>query len=236
MPSTLTMQSAINWTLPYVHYQPLLIAYFEPALTNANLVKQTVLGAPFIWPWNRAESNPIACTTGVQSYMSVLPDFGFIEKAWIKTFDDDKLMELEVQTSLSGDVTQERPQFIAAQKDDGQGNITFRLIPAPDQPYILTVQYQKKATPIYSPASLWDPIPDELSYIFFNGFLAMSLPVTGDGRFPTFNDRFIAHLLGAQDGLDQMQKNIFLAKWLDVMKQTGRAQTQSQQGTASRGR
>lgn len=232
MGSNVNIQQTVTWTSPYVHYQPLSIGGLDPAITNANLVKQTMLGAPFTWPWNRAESPGIACSIGTQDYPQALPDFGFIEKAWITIDGDTK--ELTNQRTLSKDDTKGRPQYISAQNDDGAGNITFRLMPRPSKACILNVCYQKKSNPIVSLGSRWTPIPDELGYIYQFGFLALGLMVTGDVRFPIFNDRFIAHLLGAQDGLDEMQRNLFLGTWLDVMRTVQRSQTQLQQGTASR--
>lgn len=234
MSSTINLQQTILWTGPYVHYQPQTIGGLEPAISNANLIKTTMLGAPFAWPWNRAETTPIVCTPGTQDYTAALPDFGHIEKAWL--VNGAEIKEISVKTTLSKDSTSARPTFVSVHIDDGQGNITFRLTPNPDLAYSLVVQYQRKALLMSSLASFWDPIPDELSYIFNPGFLAMSLPISGDARFPIFNDRFIAHLLGAQDGIDDLQRNIFLGQWLDVVKQTSRAQIMPQQGIASRGK
>jgi hypothetical protein len=234
MSSTINLQQSILWSGPYLHYQPQTIGGLEPALSNANLIKSTMLGSPFAWPWNRAETPAIACTPGTQDYTSLLPTFGHIEKAWIVLAG--KITEISVKTSLSKDSTSERPTVVSVHLDDGFGHITFRLTPNPDKAYSLVVQYQQKAIVMSSMASRWDPIPDELSYIFNPGFLAMGLMITGDARFPIFNDRFVAHLLGAQDGLDDLQRNIFVGDWLNVMKQTSRAQIMPQQGIASRGK
>jgi hypothetical protein len=222
------------WTGPYVHFQPLAIGGQDPALANANLIKQTILGPPFVWPWNRVETNGTACTAGTQDYTLSLPDFGFIEKAWIQFGSEVK--EVTNQRTLSRDSAQERPQFISVQKDDGAGNLTFRLSPTPNKAYTLTICYQRKSYPLLSLGSRWDPIPDELGYLYKYGYLGLSMMITGDARFPIFNDRFISHLLGAQDGLDEMQRNIFLSNWLDVMKQVQRASSHTQQGTVSRGK
>jgi hypothetical protein len=236
MPATLNLQQTILWTGPFVRYQPLIIGGNEPSMSNANLIKQTVLGAPFCWPWNRAESAPIVCVAGTQDYVAALPTFGFIEKAWVQDPDTQEIKEIEVATALSKDSTKGRPDKISVQIDDGAGNITFRVLPAPNKAYILTVLFQQKPILMSSMANRWNPIPDELSYIYQYGFLALSMMITGDSRFPIFNDRFVAHLLGAQDGLDEMQKNIFIANWTEYTKQVLRAQIQPQQGTQSRGR
>jgi hypothetical protein len=234
MASTINLQATVTWSLPYIDYQPLTIGGPDPAVTNANLVKQTMLGPPFTWPWNRVESAPIDCVAETQDYVAALDDFGFIEMAWVE-FDGD-IKEVKNKRTISKDGTFGRPEFIAAQLDDNAGNITFRLMPCPDKAYVLTVVYQRKASKVLSLAGLWSPIPDELSYIFNYGFLALGMPLTDDPQFQTFNDRFIAHLLSAQDGLDEMQRNIFIANWLDVTKQIQRSGMQAQQGTLSRTR
>lgn len=232
MAATLNLQQTILWTGPYIRYQSLTIGGLEPAVSNANLVKSTILGAPFAWPWNRSQSAPISCAAGQQDYTVPLTDFGFIEKAWITLAG--VTTEIEVVSPLAVDSTQARPAHIAVQQDDGEGSITFRLMPAPDAAYVLTVLYQKKCLAMSSLASRWAPIPDELGYIYQYGFLALSLMVTQDARFPIFNDRFVAHLLGAQDGLTSLQRSIFLAGWLDVMAMGQRAQAGTQQGMAGR--
>lgn len=236
MPSTINLQQTVLWTGPYVRYQPQTIGGLEPAISNANLIKQTILGAPFCWPWNRAEAGPFNCIVGQQDYAESLPLFGFIEKAWLTDPTSQEIKEITVKTSLGRDSTKGRPDFIAAQTDDGSGNITFRLTPAPSKAYILTVLYQQKATVITSLANRWNPIPDELSYLFQYGYLAMALMIIRDASFPIFNDRFIAHLLGAQDGLDELQKNIFIANWEAYTKQVMRSAMLPQQGIQSRGR
>jgi hypothetical protein len=240
MASTLNLQQTLLWTGPFLHYQPLTIGGTEPAVSNANLVKSTILGPPFTWASNRAESAPITLIPGTQDYLVNLPNFGFLEKAWVTLTTGvapnttTTTTEITVSRGLSKDSTSGRPDHIAVQLDDNAGNITFRLMPDPDQAYTLTVCFQQKALPMTSLASLWNPIGDELSYIFNFGFLAMSLILTGDARFPIFNDRFISHLLGAQDGLDEMQRNIFLGNYLEVMRQVQRNGMQTQQGVMGR--
>jgi hypothetical protein len=60
-----------------------------------------------------------------------VPDFGFMEKAWVKEVDNSDLKELEIRTSLAASVEKARPQFISAQSDDNAGNISFRLMSPP---------------------------------------------------------------------------------------------------------
>lgn len=227
------LQATLNWCLPHLGYQPLTIGGLEPALSNANMVKQTILGPPFCWNWNRA-TLPIVCTLNIQDYVEALSDFGFIEKAWVQNADATDIKELEVENALAATKEKARPRFVAAQNDDSAGNITFRTMPKPDEAYTLSVLYQKKTVLMTSLASLWSPIPDELSYIFNFGFLALSSILNNDPRFQVFNQRFLSHLLGNQQGLDEMKRNIFLGNWLEITKAAISAQVKTTQGNAAR--
>jgi hypothetical protein len=83
-------------------------------------------------------------------------------------------------------------------------------------------------------ASFWYPIPDELGYVFNHGFLSLALLINGDSRFQVFNQRFMAHLLGRQGGLDATERNIFLNNWLGVTSQLQTSQLNTQQRIAAR--
>jgi hypothetical protein len=229
----LNLQATMLFAAPYIGFQPMTIGGLEPALTAANIVKQTILGAPFTWAWNRGSAT-IACVQGTQDYVKALSDFGFIEKAWATSADGNSIYEMQVKQPLSKSKETGRPDFISAQLNDGAGNITFRTLVAPQEAYNIEVLYQKKAVLMTSPASLWYPIPDELSHIFNWGFLALATLLVEDGRSERFMQRFIAHLLGAQDGLDAMQKQIFLGNWLEITKSLQRATQSAAQGTQAR--
>lgn len=231
--TTRNLQATLLWCLPYVNSMPLTIAGNDPALSNANLIMQTILGAPFCWRWNRAELT-INAVVNQQDYVKAVPDFGFIEKVWWQSADGTDIKECEVRNTQALTKEQGRPNWVSAQSDDGAGNITFRLSNRANETGIVTVQYQKKAPALTSLASLWAPIPDELAYIFDYGFLALAQMLNDDPRYPISNQRFTSHLLGAQDGLDEMQRNIFLGNWLDITKQVQRAQGKAQQGLAAR--
>jgi hypothetical protein len=233
MPSSLNLQSTLNWCLPHLGYMPLTVGGLEPAVSDANMVLQTLLGPPFCWRWNRGVTT-INATNVNQDYAVALSDFGFIEKVWIDNLAQDDIKEFEIVNALSATREKARPAKIAAQADDGAGTITFRLMPIATENSVVTVLYQKKAVLMTSLASLWSPIPDELSYIYNWGFLALSSVLSNDPRFPIFNQKFLSHLLGAQQGLDEMQRNIFLGNWLEVTKAAISASAKTQQGIAAR--
>lgn len=232
MASTINLVQTVIWSAPFLHYQPQTIKGEEPALTSANIIRSTILGPPFTWPWNRVESEPIVLTAGTQDYVVSLPDFGFLEKAWVTTGEEIK--EIIVKRALTKSSFKATPEYVAVQLQDGAGNITVRFLQPPSVDGTAVLVYQRKSFPMTSTFNRWDPIPDELNHIYSPGYLAMAMLMTGDARFPIFNDRFVAHLLGSQDGLDEMQKNIFIANWTDYTRQVQSNALRNQQGIGSR--
>jgi hypothetical protein len=236
------LMSSALFSLPFLGYQPVNISNGEPAITAGNLAKQTILGAPFTWPWNRANftvliggttddfGNPIPAT---QDYNIPLPKFGFLEKVWLLD-SNGKVMEIKVKLALSWESVIQRPASIAAQTVNDDGTVTLRLNTVPDGPYTLSGCYQMVPPTISSLASSWAPIPDQYGYIYEWGFLAFVSMLTKDARSPAFMQRFIAHLLGAQDGLTATQRNIFVGNFLEVLTEPQRATSNVQQGQAAR--
>jgi hypothetical protein len=151
--------------------------------------------------------------------VSGLSSFGFLEGGTVAG-EDNKPWAVAVRNFLESDASGARPQFCSPLIDDGQGNITFRLSPSPEgTAYSAILLYQKKAPLMNSLASMWGPIPDERNYICQWGFLAMMSLIGNDARFGEYNTKFIVGLLGAQGGLTDMERNIFLANWTRVLSQ-----------------
>jgi hypothetical protein len=233
MSTTLNLQASMLFSLPFIGYQPVNISNGEPAVTAANLTKQTILGAPFKWPWNRNSITFDTDTTNTDYYLDIV-DFGFLEQVWLID-SKGKVNEIEVRKSLAAESVTKRPSSIAAQLMDSIGGVTLRLNAIPDQIYTVDGWYQRAPVLMSSTANTWGPIPDHLSYIYNWGFLSFVSLLTKDARFPIFGQRFTSHLLGAQDGLTALQRNIFLGNWLDVMSAQERAQLNTQQGVQARG-
>lgn len=233
MSVTRNLQSSALFSMPFLGYQPVNVSNGEPAITAGNLTKQTILGAPFKWNYNR-ESFSVTTEMGIQDYYVTLGNFGFLEQLWL-TDPNGKVSEIEVRSSLALESAVKRPSSGAAQLMDETGNITLRLNTLPDQIYTVTGLYQIAPTLMSSLANTWGPIPDHLAYIYDWGFLSFVSLLTKDARFPIFAQKFVSHLLGAQEGLTALQRNIFLGNFLEVVNQQGRAQMQTQQGVAARG-
>lgn len=121
------------------------------------------------------------------------------------------------------------PNQIAPQIDDNAGNITFRLLPVPDRSYTVTVVFQKRIPSLMTTlSSTWAPIPDHYSYIYQWGFLALMQAYNYDTRWSQSSQKFVSALLGAAEGLNEEQKNIFQRAWLDTITEQ---QTRSQEAT-----
>jgi hypothetical protein len=224
------LESSTLFSLPFLGYQPADISNGEPALTAGNTIKQTILGAPFKWPWNRGVFE--VDVTAEQDYLYAATDWGFIEQAWI-TNGKGEVKEIPVKSSLSAESAKARPQSMAVQLQDADG-VTLRLNTIPDQPYTLTGFYQKAPMLMTSMAASWAPIPDNLGYIYDWGYLGMLSMITKDIRQPLFLQKFVSHLLGAQDGLTALQRNIFIGEWLGLMTQQERATGNTNQGIQAR--
>lgn len=231
MSSTRNIQSSLLFALPFIGYQPGNISNGEPAVQAANLTKQTILGAPFKWAWNRS-SFSIEVDGESQDYVLELAQYGFLEQAWL-TDGNGKVKEIPVKKSLAAESAIARPSSVSAILEE-EGSITVRLNTIPDQPYTLTCFFQLAPVLMTSLAASWSPIPDHLSYIYDWGFLGMLSLITKDARMPIFMQKFAAHQLGAQDGLTALQRNIFLGNWLDVMTAQEREQMVTQQAIQSR--
>lgn len=84
MAATTRLQDTIAATKPYVNWASLTIGdNLEPALTAANMTLQTIVGPPFIWPWNRSTASFMALE-GIQDYNAAITNYGWLESATIQ--------------------------------------------------------------------------------------------------------------------------------------------------------
>ncbi len=84
MAATTKLSDTIAATKPYVNWANLTIGdNLEPALTAANMTLQTIVGPPFIWPWNRSTASFMA-VAGVQDYNAAISSYGWLESATLQ--------------------------------------------------------------------------------------------------------------------------------------------------------
>jgi hypothetical protein len=236
MASTIKLSNSINWAKAFVHLNTLAgvggVAG-EPSLTTASGVRQFMLGPPFAWPWNRATCSSITTEAGTQDYVVALPTFGWLEGGSIS--DGTTMWGLEARLMIEDSTDPGQPTHVAAQVDDGEGNITFRFTPVPNGEFPVKLIFQQVAAQFTTVNGLWSPIPDKLSYVYHSGFLAGSLESTDDGRFPVEWQKFIRSVISANDGLTETEVNIFLAEKLIDQSEMQGEQLKTQQGKSSRG-
>lgn len=201
--------------------------------SNGNCQQVTVKGrtggsAP---TWNAVKGQNTTDNTVTWTNMGPVPSGSsgdpqsicFIEHASTQSLATDTPASawspLEPKLALDLDSTPGPPRFIAAEFDDGLGDITFRLQPVPDSIYPVSITLQQKAPLFTATTGLWTPIPDEFSYIYNWGFLALMMLYADDARFTVCNQKFVAHLLGAAQGLTATQINVFLNSWMAITGQ-----------------
>ena len=86
MAATITLQETIQWVQPYLNWANLTIGVAgEPAISAANLALQTIVGPPFVWPWNRDTATFIT-VAGQQDYTMNISTFGFMEAASVQLY------------------------------------------------------------------------------------------------------------------------------------------------------
>lgn len=230
MPSTLTIKDSILFVSAYIKGQRFNVNNMQPGLGAAQNVLGRILGPPCIWRQNRFTMNfPISTGDG-QDYTQFVANLGRIETQWLVD-EDGRIYQLTGATSLARVQTQRRPTKVSPQYDDNQGNITFRFNAVPDGDYTANFDYQGKAPLLTSFAAAWAPIPDEYSYIYNQMMLAWGAALINDARWPIFARDGIAALIGAQGGLDEQSKAIFIGEWMDwlttVSKKNAEAQSES---------
>ena len=144
-------------------------------------------------------------------------------------------MELSPKIDLALDSSTARPQNIAAELDPLNGSQLFRLMPVPDKVYPVAITLQQKAGLFTSLNQTWSPLPDEYSYIYQWGLLAEIFLFADDARATWASQKFVSHLLGANQGLSDTERNVFLQNWQAVTGNPIEKQIQLQQGNQARG-
>lgn len=211
-------------------------------LNSAALTVLTATNTQITAYFNRAASYPSTADTGTltktttQDYVVNIPNFAFIEHASVYDIFTTssttgtvgkKWWELEVKNELALDSIQARPQFINPYNEDSNGNVTFRLMPAPSQNYPVAVHVQLAAPQITSLNQTWAPLPDFMQHIYTWGFLSLIWAFADDPRVGYANQKFTSAILARAEGLTDAQVDIFLNNWAML---TGQQQTKFQQG------
>lgn len=124
---------------------------------------------------------------------------------------NQKWYSVAPKIDLELSAAQSRPMNIAAELDDGEGNLTFRLMPPPDAAYPIVLTLQEKPIVITKLSQTFAPIPDEYLMLVRWGFLAWANYYLGRlSDFQTANAKFVAGLLAAQTALTETEKDAFM--------------------------
>lgn len=228
MASTLNLYNAIAFVSPYIKAQRLNVNNMEPGLGMGNIILQRMLGRPCVWRFNRATLTINLSAAGGTDYAVALSNLGSIETQWI-TDANGKDWQLNGALSLAKVSASGRPTKMAPQYDDNAGNITFRFNRVPNANLTAYIDYQMKAQLLTSYASNFAPVPDEFAYIFYTLYLAWAGQLVNDARFPMWMKEGISMLLGAQGGLDEQSRAIFVGEWMDWFATVERKKQMSQQ-------
>lgn len=225
--TTNTIQQTLNWIFAYLVGRPTTgVGGFanEPGLTSANYIMQTILAPPFRWEWNRTTViKAFQTVVGQSDYKVSLPTYGWLEKATLidpnPSPNTPPNFELEIYSVITKEGKPNRPAKIAVLLDDNNGNITFRLFPRPDKIY--TIDFDFQAAPILATTlgtTTWAPIPDKMAFLYEQGLKAQMQGMYNIQLYLAGTQLFFQQLVGAAEGLTEMEKAIFLEDSLRILK------------------
>lgn len=217
---------------------------FRVVDTNGNSQRVTTAGLTGSSQpaWNVAPNGNTSDNAAVWAMDGPIPNgssnytFYWIENATANDLgSQQKWWTLSPKIDLELASVASRPMNISAEFDDGNGNITFRLMPPPDKAYPLVITAQQKPVIITKLSQTFAPIPDEYLYLVRWGFLAWSNYYLGRlSDFQTANAKFVAGLLATQTGLTETEKDTFM-KAYDSFTASQLFQSRLVQGQNARG-
>ncbi len=239
-----TVQNLIDFSQPFIQYSPMSVGTGnQPALGIANELQNTILNPPFCWPWNRNTNNATSTVAGTQNYVLAIQDFGFLEKVtltdpsgcvWIvpDVYNTSCLGLGDASTNKQG-----RPNSCCVQAVTYGTGFTLRFLAVPDKVYLITLDYQKLVVPLTSLTGAGGTlvVPDQYLDITNNLFLGEALASVDDPRANQYRQRGVATLLAKAEGLDEMQKNLFLEAYWARDRQQLAGQLRTQQAAQARG-
>lgn len=143
-----TLQNSVDFAKPFIEYVPLVAGIgSEPAISIGTMVRNTILGAPFVWGWNRNENSATSTVSGTQDYTLNITDFGYLEKVSLTDAAGNVWEVKDVYNTCSlgpGSATLKlvRPSSVAVKSVIYGTSVTIRFMGVPDAVYVITVTYQ----------------------------------------------------------------------------------------------
>lgn len=194
---------------------------FRVVDTNGNSQRVTIAGTTGSSQpaWNTSPNSTTTDNTVTWTNDGPIPNgsdtysFYWIENCTANDINstNQKWYSVAPKIDLELSAAQSRPMNIAAELDDGEGNLTFRLMPPPDAAYPIVLTLQEKPIVITKLSQTFAPIPDEYLMLVRWGFLAWANYYLGRlADFQTANAKFVAGLLAAQTALTETEKDAFM--------------------------
>ena len=167
-------------------------------------------------------------------YFQPIQPLGWVEKAVI--IDANKVShEMGIRLNLGQESVQNQPFDLAPLLDSGTGIYTFRIIPAPEQPYTVILTNQNAAPNFTTLGGLWSPIPDYLSYLYNQGIIAKTFEYMSKDSFLAEEQLFLRQVIAANSGLTDSQVDIFLSDKIITARQGQSELGEAQQSRQARG-
>lgn len=198
---------------------------------GATVIITGLTNTVFNGTWIITAANSTSFSFASSSSVSTTADTGLALSGQIFTIPSVKNSE-----PLGESIDLGRPNAISVQANDNTGNITFRFLNVPDQVYNCIVTFQMVPPVFTATSTTWSPIPNEFSYIYSNLFLAELLEANDEAqRAQVYRAKGIATLLAKAEGLDEKDKQQFLATYLRGENYAQSQQLKTQQGSQARG-
>jgi hypothetical protein len=237
-----TLQTTLNWALPYIDYSPLTAGTGnEPAVSTASMIRNSLLSPSFPWSFNRVEDPqgpPLTQTViNQQDYVYTKTDFGWLEKASLIDSNNNviEIKDVYNTAALSRGGDQQQPHAVAVILNTPGTGFTIRFMGIPDQVYTIVLTYQKLPVQFVNLTDSWAPLPDSYSDIYNNLFLGEAFAAVDDTRSQIYRQRGVAAFLAKAEGLTDTQKNIFAQQWLAQSREQNSVVLKLQQGVQGRG-
>ena len=154
-----TLQQTINFCQTYIEYSPLTAGTnLEPAISIANMVRNSIINPPLTWPWNRNEylintpNSPASLTINQQDYIFNITDFAYLETISLLSTDGNDGFQINdiynTNTLAVASPTQvAQPNSASVKFYTPNTSVAIRFLSIPDQNYTGVITYQKLATP-----------------------------------------------------------------------------------------
>jgi hypothetical protein len=201
MASLRTLQETVQWAMSFTKLIPIIGASGyenEPALTICNNVIQQMLAYPYNWKFNSQDAAPFNTdtTANTQDYVNTITDCAWVESCVRldpnSTQQPPPIENIEVVRNIQPTSIVSNPSKIAYMNENDGGGI-WRIWPVAGmgKEWTLMPVYQRKPLVKMGLQETWAPFPDELAYVYNQGFLAFAYKHADDPRWEAEYKNFL---------------------------------------------